>query len=64
MRISQLIAELERVRAAEGDLVVTHYSRERHWEPVGRLHVHPAGRPHGRRGNIHAEKVVEIGDDE
>jgi hypothetical protein len=63
MRISALIAELTRMFDAEGDLVVVHFSADKHWEPVQRLKLHPAGRPHGRRRNVHAEKVVELGDE-
>lgn len=63
MKISELMAELERIRVAEGDLVVTHFSAEKHWEPVAEVTLQPAGRPHGPRGNVYAEKVVVIGDE-
>lgn len=63
MKISDLIIALEVIRADHGDLVVVHYSAERHWEPVAEVTVHPAGRPHGRRKNVHPDKVVEIGDE-
>jgi hypothetical protein len=61
MTISDLIIALDAIRQDHGDLLVVHYSSERHWEPITEVGVHPAGRPHGRRKTAHADKVVEIG---
>jgi hypothetical protein len=63
VKISDLIAELQRVLDTEGDLVAVHYSVDRQWEAVAEVQVHPAGRPHGRGKKVHAEKVVAIGDE-
>jgi hypothetical protein len=64
VRISRLIVALQAVLDEEGDLVCVHYSPEKHWQSFEGLRVHPAGRPHGRRKSVHAEKVLEIGDDD
>jgi len=63
VKISDIVAVLEAIKADHGDLTVVHYSSERHWQAVSEVKVHPAGRPHGRRKNVHAAPVVEIGDE-